>query len=165
MHHWGFQALSFWHSPLPLSIRQRSTALWKQHAPQLDVRLVVLPRSQHWIVMKETLEGTTRTVSVTVCDTTIDPAHVSTAPLFSNETGPPSNLSIADSTGSFMALDDPLGTEVSFPATLHVSLNVALLENLEFFLHLPRTLEETASAFKHHGRACFTVVQKFASHA
>ncbi|KAL5468913.1 hypothetical protein EMCRGX_G030064 [Ephydatia muelleri] len=50
MHHWGFQALSFWHSPLPLSIRQRSTALWKQHAPQLDVRLVVLPMSQHWIV-------------------------------------------------------------------------------------------------------------------
>ncbi|KAL5510854.1 hypothetical protein EMCRGX_G006463 [Ephydatia muelleri] len=49
-HHWGFQALSFWHSPLPLSIRQRSTALWKQHAPQLDVRLVVLPMSQHWIV-------------------------------------------------------------------------------------------------------------------
>ena len=47
-----------------------------------------------------------------VCDTTIDPAHVSTAPLFSNETGPPSSLSIADSTGSFMALDDPLGTEV-----------------------------------------------------
>eukprot|EP00731_Ephydatia_muelleri_P019844 Em0012g669a len=30
--------------------RQRSTALWKQHAPQLDVRLVVLPMSQHWIV-------------------------------------------------------------------------------------------------------------------
>eukprot|EP00731_Ephydatia_muelleri_P010918 Em0005g1504a len=29
--------------------RQRSTALWKQHAPQLDVRLVVLPMSQHWI--------------------------------------------------------------------------------------------------------------------
>ncbi|KAL5477300.1 hypothetical protein EMCRGX_G024078 [Ephydatia muelleri] len=27
-----------------------STALWKQHAPQLDVRLVVLPMSQHWIV-------------------------------------------------------------------------------------------------------------------
>ncbi|KAL5491584.1 hypothetical protein EMCRGX_G016898 [Ephydatia muelleri] len=49
-HHWGFQALSFGHSPLPLSIRQRSTALWKQHVPQLDVRLVVLPMSQHWIV-------------------------------------------------------------------------------------------------------------------
>ncbi|KAL5506156.1 hypothetical protein EMCRGX_G007739 [Ephydatia muelleri] len=30
--------------------RQRSTALWKQHAPQLDVRLVVLPMSQHSIV-------------------------------------------------------------------------------------------------------------------
>ncbi|KAL5509341.1 hypothetical protein EMCRGX_G004696 [Ephydatia muelleri] len=50
MHHWGFQALSFWHSPLLLSICQRSKALWKQHAPQLDVRLVVLPMSQHWIV-------------------------------------------------------------------------------------------------------------------
>ncbi|KAL5486552.1 hypothetical protein EMCRGX_G019052 [Ephydatia muelleri] len=46
----GFQALSYWHSPLPLSIRQHSTALWKQHAPQLDVRLVVLPMSQQWIV-------------------------------------------------------------------------------------------------------------------
>eukprot|EP00731_Ephydatia_muelleri_P025169 Em0017g252a len=32
------------------NVRQRSTALWKQHAPQLDVRLVVLPMSQHWIV-------------------------------------------------------------------------------------------------------------------
>ena len=32
--------------------RQRSTALWKQHAPQLDVRLVVLPMSQHWIVVR-----------------------------------------------------------------------------------------------------------------
>eukprot|EP00731_Ephydatia_muelleri_P021179 Em0013g906a len=33
------------------NVRQRSTALWKQHAPQLDVRLVVLPMSQHWIVV------------------------------------------------------------------------------------------------------------------
>eukprot|EP00731_Ephydatia_muelleri_P016506 Em0009g930a len=32
------------------NVRQRSTALWKQHVPQLDVRLVVLPMSQHWIV-------------------------------------------------------------------------------------------------------------------
>eukprot|EP00731_Ephydatia_muelleri_P028111 Em0019g984a len=32
------------------NVRQRSTVLWKQHAPQLDVRLVVLPMSQHWIV-------------------------------------------------------------------------------------------------------------------
>eukprot|EP00731_Ephydatia_muelleri_P034961 Em0088g13a len=32
------------------NVRQRSTALWKQHAPQLDVRMVVLPMSQHWIV-------------------------------------------------------------------------------------------------------------------
>ncbi|KAL5509689.1 hypothetical protein EMCRGX_G005101 [Ephydatia muelleri] len=32
------------------NVRQHSTALWKQHAPQLDVRLVVLPMSQHWIV-------------------------------------------------------------------------------------------------------------------
>ncbi|KAL5479654.1 hypothetical protein EMCRGX_G023205 [Ephydatia muelleri] len=29
------------------NVHQRSTALWKQHAPQL---LVVLPMSQHWIV-------------------------------------------------------------------------------------------------------------------
>eukprot|EP00731_Ephydatia_muelleri_P013402 Em0007g712a len=32
------------------NVRQCSTALWKQHAPQLDFRLVVLPMSQHWIV-------------------------------------------------------------------------------------------------------------------
>ena len=40
---------------------QRSTALWKQHAPQLDVRLVVLPMSQHWIVVR------IRCVCVCVC--------------------------------------------------------------------------------------------------
>ncbi|KAL5505884.1 hypothetical protein EMCRGX_G007423 [Ephydatia muelleri] len=37
------------------NVRQRSTALWKQHAPQLDVRLVVLPMSQHWIVVSMVL--------------------------------------------------------------------------------------------------------------
>ena len=64
--YWGTFLLTMSSVPWYITCsRQRSTALWKQHAPQLDVRLVVLPMSQHWIVVR--ICGLCVCVCVCVC--------------------------------------------------------------------------------------------------
>eukprot|EP00731_Ephydatia_muelleri_P007411 Em0003g1659a len=62
------------------NVRQRSTALWKQHAPQLDVRLVVLPMSQHWIHLWAKLPLNTNSSSMSLqWNAPLQPDYVITA--------------------------------------------------------------------------------------